>query len=110
MNESAILLIPVRKEITGTASFEKSDKVRNKGPLNTVDAVVEDIIAELPLEANVSTAKLEEDELRVLELTLGKYVRYKLDNLSAGVNQKLKEDCLTKAGDSNLDDVDVVLR
>ena len=38
----------------------------------TVDQVVDDIIAELPLEARINTANLDEDEFRVVELTLGR--------------------------------------
>jgi hypothetical protein len=113
--ETAILLMPLRKELTGP-TFSKKSKFKgmndNKS-FDTVDAVVEDLIAEFPLEANVDTANLEEDELRVLELTLGKYLRYKLDNLPVAVKEKLKEDCLAKSGDKNLDEVDaaaVILR
>jgi len=72
---------------------------------STVDAVVEEIIAELILVEKVGTADLDEDELRVLELTLGKYIRYRLDQLDVGVNQKLMKDCLSKSGES-LDEVD----
>ena len=41
--------------------------------LNTVDAVVDVIISELTLAERVGTADLDEDEFRVLELTLGKF-------------------------------------
>ena len=47
---------------------------------NTVDAVVDEIIAELTLAERVGTADLDEDEVRVLELTLGKYIRHRLSN------------------------------
>ena len=40
--------------------------------LNTVDQVVDEIIADLTLAEKVGTADLDEDELRVLELALGK--------------------------------------
>ena len=72
---------------------------------NTVDDVVDEIIAELTLVERVGTADLGEDELRVLELTLGKYIRYRLDQLDVGVNQKLMKDCLSKSGES-LDEID----
>jgi hypothetical protein len=72
---------------------------------NTVDGVVDDIIAELTLEAKVSTANLDENEFRVLELTLGKYLRYKLDLLDVGVNKELMKDCLEEFGES-LNEVD----
>ena len=72
---------------------------------NTVDAVVDILISELTLAEMVGTADLGEDELRVLELTLGKYIRYRLDQLDVGVNKKLMKDCLSKSGES-LDEVD----
>ena len=72
---------------------------------NTVDAVVDILISELTLAEMVATADLGEDELRVLELTLGKYIRYRLDQLDVGVNKKLMKDCLSKSGES-LDEVD----
>ncbi|MBT8364348.1 MAG: hypothetical protein KJP23_06540 [Deltaproteobacteria bacterium] len=74
---------------------------------------MDDLIAEFPLVANVGTANLEEDGLRVLELTLGKYLRYKLNNLPIAVNRKLKEKSIAKSGDKNLDEVDaatIILR
>ena len=73
--------------------------------LNTVDQVVDEIIAELTLAEKVGTADLYEDELRVLELTLGKYIRYMLDQTDVGVNKELMKDCLVKSGES-LDEVD----
>jgi hypothetical protein len=63
----------------------------------TVDAVVDVLISELTLAEMVGTADLGEDELRVLELTLGKYIRYRLDQMDVGVNQKLMKDCLEKS-------------
>ena len=81
--------------------------------LSTVDAVVKEIISELPLEERVGTADLDADEFRILELTLGKLIQYKLDNMPVTVNQKLKEDCLAKSENKNLDEVDaagVILR
>ena len=73
--------------------------------LNTVDEVVDEIIAELTLAEMVGTADLDENEFRVLELTLGKYIRHRLDQMDVAVNQKLMEDCLEKSGKS-LNDVD----
>lgn len=67
--------------------------------LNTVDQVVDDIIADLTLAERVSTADLDENEFRVLELTLGKLIRYKLDQVDFGVNTGLMKDCLAKAGE-----------
>ena len=72
---------------------------------NTVDAVVDEIIAELTLEEKVGTANLGEDEYRVVELTLGKLIRYKLDQMDVGVNKELMKDCLARSEES-LDEVD----
>ena len=71
----------------------------------TVDAVVEVIVAEMTLAERVGTADLGEDELRVLELTLGKYIRYRLDQLDVGVNKVLMKDCLSKSRET-LNEVD----
>ena len=84
----------------------------NNNCLNTVDKVIDDIIAELTLEERLGTADLDENEFHVLELTLGKFIRYKLEHLDFGVNTELMKDCLKKSGDS-LNEVDaatVILR
>ena len=77
----------------------------DKNNPTTVDEVVNEIIAELTLAERVCTADLDEEEFRVLELTLGKYIRHKLDQLDVDVNKELMKDCLAKAGES-LNEVD----
>jgi hypothetical protein len=47
-----------------------------------IDALITDVINEMPLEARVSIADLDEEEFRVLELSQGKYIKYRVDNLS----------------------------
>ena len=74
--------------------MNQSDKHKS----DTVDAVVDVLISELTLAEMVGTADLGEDELRVLELALGKYIRYRLDQLDVGVNKELMKDCLSKSG------------
>ena len=79
---------------------------------NTIDAVVEEIIAELTLAEKVSAADLDENEFRVLELIMGKLIRYNLDQKDVAVNKELMRDCLAKSGKS-LNEVDaatVILR
>ena len=76
----------------------------NNSP-KTVDQVVDEIIADLTLAEKVGTADLNEDEFRVLELALGKYIRHKLDQVDFGVNTELMKDCLAKSGES-LNEVD----
>ena len=72
---------------------------------NTIDAVVEEILAELTLVEKVSAADLDENEFRVLELIMGKLIRYNLDQKDVAVNKELMRDCLAKAGES-LNEVD----
>jgi hypothetical protein len=64
-----------------------------------VDAVVEAIIADLPLEARVRIADLDEDEFRVLELTLAKYIWHKLRQCDVQANKELMEACISKSGE-----------
>ena len=78
----------------------------NNNCLNTVDQVVDDIIADLTLAERVGTADLDENEFRVVELTLGKLIRYKLDQLEVGVNEALRDDCISRSGKSTLNDAD----
>ena len=72
----------------------------------TVDVVVDEIIADLTLAERVGTADLAENEFRVLELTLGKLIRYKLNQLDVGVNEALRDDCISRSGRSTLNDTD----
>ena len=78
----------------------------------TVDAVVNEIIADLTLAERVGTADLDEDEFRIVELTLGKYIRHKLDQVDFSVNKELMKDCLAKAGEplNEADAATVILR
>ena len=77
----------------------------DKNILQTVDEVVDDIIEDLTLAEKVGTADLNEDEFRVLELTLGKYIQHKLDQVDIGVNKKLMEDCIERS-EKSLDEID----
>ena len=75
----------------------------NKHNFNTVDAVVDDIISEMPLDDRVRTANLDEEGILVLQLALGKYLRHLLKNQSEDVNKKLLEDCIKQSGNETLD-------
>jgi hypothetical protein len=74
--------------------------------LNTVDQVVDEIIAEMPLDDKVRTANLDEDGIIVLQLALAKYLRYLIDNQSEDVNKKLLEDCIKQSGNETLDEAE----
>ena len=72
---------------------------------NTVDQVVDELIEDLTLAERVGTADLGENEFRVLELTMGKLIRYRLEQKDVDVNKELMKDCIAKSGKS-LDEVD----
>jgi hypothetical protein len=72
--------------------------------LSLIDALITDVIDELPLEARVSVADLDEDEFRVLELSQGRYMNYRLANLSEEGNDELLRECRELSGDDSLDD------
>jgi hypothetical protein len=76
---------------------------------NTVDAVIEEIIAEMPLDDRVRTANLDEDGIAVAQLALGKYLRYLIDNQSEDVNEKLLRDCIKQSGNETLDEDEAAL-
>ena len=81
-------------------------KQSDKKKYDTVEAVVEDITAEMPLDDRVRTANLDEDGLLILQLGLGKYLRYLIDNQSEDVNEKLMADCIEQSGNETLDEAE----
>jgi hypothetical protein len=78
----------------------------DKNSLTTVDHVVDEIIAGMPLDDRVKTANLDEDGLATLQLALGKYLRYLIDNQSEDVNKKLLKDCIKQSGNETLDEAE----
>jgi hypothetical protein len=72
----------------------------------TVDTVVEDIIAEMPLNDRVKVANLDEDGLIVLQLGLGKYLQHLIDKQSAVVRGELMADCIKQSGNETLDEAE----
>ena len=79
-----------------------------KHNLSTVDGVINDIIAEMPLDGRVRTANLDEDGFLVLQLALGKYLRHLLKNQSKDVNRELYKDCIKHSGNETLDEAEAV--
>jgi len=57
----------------------------------TVQQVVDEIIAELPLTDRIALANLDDEKIHVLELTLELYIQKKLDEWIP--NQELLESC-----------------
>ena len=78
----------------------------DKNYLTTVDQVIDEIIAEMPLDDRVRTANLDEDGLLILQLGLGKYLRYLIDNQSEDVNEKLMKDCIKQSGNETMDEAE----
>jgi hypothetical protein len=71
---------------------------------NTVDHIVNEIIAELPIDVKVRAANLDEDGLVVLKLRLGKYLWQLINNQTKIVNEELMADCIKQSGNETLDE------
>ena len=68
-----------------------------------LDVLITDLIDELSLESRVKAANLDEDELRLLEAVLSKFITYRLEKLDEQVNDELFKECIAKSGDIKLD-------
>jgi len=75
---------------------------------NTVDHIVNEIIAELPIDVKVRAANLDEDGLVVLKLRLGKYLWQLINNQTKIVNEELMADCIKQSGNETLDEFEAV--
>ena len=75
----------------------------------TVDEAVESLTSELPLKNKAAIAKMEEDELSALNLTIGAYIRRRFGLWSG--NGELIDSCRTVSGNKNLheDDASAVI-
>ena len=67
--------------------------------------IVMDVINDMPLDVRVSVADLEEDEIRVLELTLGRYLQLRLQQLNEDKFKQLTDDCLSMT-DGQIEEID----
>ena len=80
--------------------MNKSDKY----PQSLIDALIISILDDLTLEERVSIDDLDEHELRTLQLVMGKYMKFRIDQLNEQGNRKLLKECREKSGDESLDD------
>jgi hypothetical protein len=71
-----------------------------------LDALITDMIADMPLEDRVSTANLEESEIRILQLTLRKYVKHRINQFNETGNEELKKECIAVSGIESLNDAE----
>ena len=76
----------------------------DKHPESLLDAMITSILDDLTLEERVSIADLNKDELRVLELTMGKFMKYRLEQLNEQGNDELLQECRERSGNEYLDD------
>jgi len=75
----------------------------DKHPQSLLDAMLNDIISEMPSEDRVRFASLAENEIQVLEEILGKFLNYRLEKLDEKVNGELLKEYRAKLGDKSLD-------
>jgi len=71
-----------------------------------LDALITVIINDLTPEERFSIANLDENEIRTLELVMGRYMKFKLAELSGRGNDDLFKECREKFGDQSMDDAD----
>jgi hypothetical protein len=76
----------------------------NENNLTLLDALITDILDDLTLEERVSIADLNEHELRTLQLVMGKYMKFRIEQLSEQGNDELLKECRKRSGDKSLDD------
>ncbi len=74
----------------------------DKHSRNLIEALITDIIAEMPLEGKVRFANLDENDIQILEAILGKFLNYRLEKLDEKVNEELLKECRAKFGDKSL--------
>ena len=79
----------------------------HKAKLNTLAAVVEDIIKELTQKTRFLLASLDEDQLEVLENVMGILIRSRFADLDEAVKIILMADCVAKSDHRSLDEDDV---
>jgi hypothetical protein len=75
----------------------------NNQPQSLLDALINDILAEMPLEDMVRFANLAGYEVQVLEAVLSKLITYRLEKLDDRVNEDLLQECIESSGNESLD-------
>ena len=71
---------------------------------NPLDEIISELIDDFPLEERVRVTNLDQDDLKVLEAVLAKYIGYSLGQLNEQGNDELLEECRTRSGNKSLDD------
>jgi len=74
--------------------------------LTLFDALIIDILDNLTLEERVSIADFEDVEFQTLQLVMGKYMKYRLDQLNEEGSDVLLKEFNKRSGNESLDDAD----
>jgi hypothetical protein len=69
-----------------------------------IDALIIDILNDLTTEERFSIADLKEHELKTLQLVMGKYMKFRIEQLNEQGNRKLIKECRERSGDESMDD------
>ena len=73
-------------------------------PESLIDALIISILDDFTLEERVSIADLKPHELKTLQLVMGRFMQYRIEQLNEQGNDKLLEECRERSGDGSLDD------
>ena len=69
-----------------------------------LNALIIDILDDPTLEERVSIADLKEHELKTLQLVMGRYMKFRIEQLSEKGNDELLKECRERSGDESMDD------
>jgi hypothetical protein len=74
--------------------------------LTLIDALITYIINALTPEERFGIADLKEHELKMLQLVMGKYMVYRIDQLNEQGNEQLLKECIERSDNESLYDAD----
>ena len=76
----------------------------DKYPQNLIDALIIDIIDGLTTEERLSIVDLDKHEFKTLDLVMGRYMKFRIAELSGKGNDKLLQECRNRYGDESTND------
>jgi hypothetical protein len=74
--------------------------------LTLIDALISDIINDLSPEERFGIADLKENELQTLQLLMGKYMKFRIEQLKEQGNRELLKECQKRSGEDSMEDID----
>jgi hypothetical protein len=78
----------------------------DKHPQSFVDALTISILDDLTIEERFCIADLKPHELRTLQLVMGKYMKFRIEQPNEQGNRELLKECRERSGDDSMDDSD----